>query len=62
MMGRREAEQGHFFYSFHLDKVAPPALRDGRDGDREAAAAAGLAVDIRPPELPLACPESGLQP
>ena len=24
MMGRREGEQGQFFYSFHLDKVVPP--------------------------------------
>jgi len=23
MMGRREGEQGQFFYSFHLDKVVP---------------------------------------
>ena len=24
MMGRREGEQGQFFYSFHLNKVVPP--------------------------------------
>jgi transposase len=24
MMGRREARQGQFFYSFDLDKVVPP--------------------------------------
>jgi transposase len=24
MMGRREGEQGQFFYSFHLDKMVPP--------------------------------------
>ncbi len=27
MMGRREVRQGHFFYSFDLDKVVPPDER-----------------------------------
>jgi hypothetical protein len=33
MMGRREGEQGQFFYSFDLDKVVPASslFSSGRD-------------------------------